>query len=382
MTFNSSPTPSKSIHLSLVIPTYNEAKNISLLIEKLTTLLDGVIPRQYELIVVDDNSEDLTWKVAQDLITIYPQLQVINRQTERGLSTAVLRGWQISRGNIWGVIDADLQHPPDTIVKLLSQIDNGADLAVASRNVDGGGVSEWSVARRFLSRGAQILGLIILPNILGKVSDPMSGFFLVRRRCLNEAFLDPIGYKILIEVLAKGKIGWIGEVGYVFEERKQGESKVSLKHYFDYIHHLLRLRLTVGNLGRFIRFGLVGLSGVFVDMTILYLLSDPSTLGFPLTRSKILAAEFAIVNNFIWNDLWTFGDIAKKQPSFKQKLKRLIKFNLVCLAGLIMNVLLLNIFFNLFSFDRYLSNLLAIALVTIWNYWINLKLSWRSTEVK
>ena len=244
-----------------------------------------------------------------------------------------------------------------------------------------GGVSEWSIFRRFLSRGAQILGLIILPNILGKVSDPMSGYFLVRSRCLNESKLDPIGYKILIEVLAKAKLGWISEVGYVFEERKKGDSKVSLPHYFDYLRHLLRLRLTIGNLGRFIRFGLVGLSGVFVDMTMLYLLSDPSSLALPLTRSKILAAELAIVNNFIWNDLWTFGDIARQQPSWKQKLKRLIKFNVVCLAGLIMNVLLLNIFFNLFSLDRYLSNLLAIALVTIWNYWINLKLSWRSTEV-
>ena len=381
MTFNSSPTASTPIYLSLVIPTYNEAKNISFLIKKLTSLLDGVIPRQYELIIVDDNSEDLTWKVAQDLMSIYPQLQVINRKTERGLSTAVIRGWQISTGEVWGVIDADLQHPPNTIVKLLSQIDKGADLAVASRNVDGGGVSEWSIFRRFLSRGAQILGLIILPNILGKVSDPMSGYFLVRSRCLNESKLDPIGYKILIEVLAKAKLGWISEVGYVFEERKKGDSKVSLPHYFDYLRHLLRLRLTIGNLGRFIRFGLVGLSGVFVDMTMLYLLSDPSSLALPLTRSKILAAELAIVNNFIWNDLWTFGDIARQQPSWKQKLKRLIKFNVVCLAGLIMNVLLLNIFFNLFSLDRYLSNLLAIALVTIWNYWINLKLSWRSTEV-
>ncbi len=381
MLINSNQTQQKQVRLSLIIPTYNEAKNISLLISQLTQLLDTVIPQQYELIIVDDNSPDLTWKIAQELTMTYPQLKVVNRDHERGLSTAVIRGWEISQGEVLGVIDADLQHPPETLAKLWTEIERGADLVVASRNVEGGGVSEWSLLRRCLSRGAQILGLIILPGIIGKISDPMSGYFFVRRHCLMGCQLNPLGYKILIEVLAKGKIAWISEVGYVFQERKEGESKVSRQHYFDYIRHLVRLRLSVGEFGRFIRFALVGLSGVFVDMTILYLLSDPTTLAFPLTRSKILAAELAIINNFLWNDVWTFGDIAKKQPSKKQKFKRLIKFNLVCLAGLIMNVLLLNICFNLFNINRYLANTIAIAIVTIWNYWINLKLSWRSTEI-
>jgi len=141
------------------------------------------------------------------------------------------------------------------------------------------------------------------------------------------------------------------------------------------------LRLSLWQINRFIRFGVVGLSGVFVDMTFLYLLSDPSTLALPLTRSKIIAAELAIINNFLWNDAWTFKDISQKQPGKRQKIKRFIKFNLVCLAGLILNVLLLNFFFNVFGLNRYLANLLAIAFVTIWNYWLNLKLSWRSTEI-
>lgn len=377
---SSTKAEKQTIKLSLVIPTYNEAENITTLIAQLTQILNSLIPQQYELIIVDDNSPDFTGKIAQDLTVVYPQLKVVHRQQEKGLSTAVIRGWQTSHGEVLGVIDADLQHPPETLKGLWREIERGADLAVASRNVDGGGVSEWSIFRRFFSRGAQILGLIILPGIVGKISDPMSGYFFVRRRCLTESRLNPLGYKILIEVLAKGKIAWIGEVGYVFQERKGGKSKVTIQHYWEYIRHLIRLRLSVGEFGRFIRFGLVGLSGVFVDMTILYLLSDPSTLALPLTRSKIMAAEFAIINNFLWNDIWTFGDIAKKQPSKKQKLKRLIKFNLVCLAGLIMNVVLLNICFNLFDFNRYFANLLAIAIVTIWNYWINLKLSWRSTS--
>jgi dolichol-phosphate mannosyltransferase len=369
------------ILFSLIIPTYNEGKNIKNLVEKLTYLLDQIIPHEYELIIVDDDSLDRTWEIALELTEAYPSLRVMRREKEKGLSTAVIRGWQVARGEILGVIDADLQHPPETLLNLWKEIQKGADLAVASRNAEGGGVSDWSALRRFLSRGAQTLGLVILPEVIGRVSDPMSGYFLVRRRCLLDTHLSPLGYKILVEVLGRGKISWITEVGYVFQERQEGESKVTKKQYIDYIRHLIRLRFSLWQITRFIRFGLVGFSGVFVDMTFLYLLSDPSTLALPLTRSKIIASELAIINNFLWNDAWTFKDISQKQPGKRQKIKRLIKFNIICLGGLIINVLLLNFFFNVFGLNRYLANLISIALVTIWNYWLNLKLSWRSTEL-
>ncbi|HEY9634215.1 MAG TPA: glycosyltransferase [Coleofasciculaceae cyanobacterium] len=370
----------RPILLSLVIPTYNEGKNVHKIVSLLSEILDGIIPDAYELIVVDDNSPDGTWQIAAELMPQYPQLRVMRRVEERGLSTAVIRGWQASQGEVLGVIDADLQHPPEVLAKLWSEINRGADLAVASRHVEEGGVSDWSVVRRFLSRGAQTLGLILLPGVVGRVSDPMSGYFLVRRSCLVGRTLSPLGYKILIEVLARGRVPWIGEVGYVFQERLEGESKVTGKQYIDYLRHLLRLRLSLGPVGRLIRFGLVGLTGVVVDMGILYFLSDPSTLGWPLTRSKIIASELAIINNFVWNDFWTFGDIARRQPGKRQRLKRLLKFNTVCLAGLVLNVLLLNLFFN-FGLNRYVANLIAIAFVTLWNFWVNLKLSWRVTQV-
>lgn len=165
------------LRFSLVIPTYQESQNILELIRRLSRLLDSILPDEYELIVVDDDSPDRTWEIAQSLSLEYPQLRVMRRQQERGLSTAVIRGWQVARGEVLGVIDADLQHPPETLLKLWSEIQLGADLAVASRHIEGGGVSEWSLLRRFLSRGAQILGLIILPEVVGRVSDPMSGFF-------------------------------------------------------------------------------------------------------------------------------------------------------------------------------------------------------------
>ncbi|NCQ40444.1 MAG: polyprenol monophosphomannose synthase, partial [Cyanobacteria bacterium] len=194
----------EKIKLSLVIPTYNESKNIPTIIQKLTQLLDSRIPQQYELIIVDDNSPDKTWEVALDLMPIYPQLRVMRRTEEKGLSTAVIRGWQVAKGEVIGVIDADLQHPPETLLNLWEKIEQGADLAIGSRHVEGGGVSDWSATRRFLSRGAQTLGLVILPGVIGRISDPMSGYFLVRRRCLFGCTLSPLGYKILIEVLGRG----------------------------------------------------------------------------------------------------------------------------------------------------------------------------------
>lgn len=369
------------ILLSMVIPTYNESNNIQLLVQRLSQLLDNVIPGAYELIVVDDNSPDLTWEIATALMPEYPQLRVMRRIEERGLSTAVIRGWQAARGEVLGVIDADLQHPPELLLKLWGEIARGGDLAVASRNVDGGGVSDWSPIRRFLSRGAQTLGLIILPEVIGRVSDPMSGYFMVRRSCIADRTLSPLGYKILIEVIARGKVPWIGEVGYVFQERQAGESKVTAKQYVDYLRHLLRLRLSLGPIARFFRFGIVGLSGVFVDMAILYLLSDPTTLGLPLTRSKIIASEFAIINNFLWNDFWTFADISSRQPGKRQRIERLVKFNIICLAGLVLNISIVNLFFNILHINEYVAKLIAIAAVTVWNFWINLKLSWRVTDV-
>jgi len=378
-------------HLSLIVPTYNEGGNIEKIIRILSSILDEALPNDYELIIVDDDSPDRTWEIAQALVTEYPHVRVMRRQAERGLSTAVIRGWQAAQGEVLGVIDGDLQHPPEVLLKLLAAIDQGADLAVASRHVEEGGVSDWSIVRRFLSRGAQMLGLVILPRAISRVSDPMSGYFMVRRSAIAGKLMNPLGYKILIEVLGRGDIERIAEAGYVFQEREEGESKVTWKQYKEYIHHLVRLRFSTGRLGRirqridfpigrFIRFILVGFTGLAVDMGSLYLLYD--VLGLGLTRSAVLAAELAIINNFFWNDLWTFGDISKHQQQRRKVLKRLAKFNIICLMGLILKVLLLNALFNSLHLNAYLANFLAIIAVTIWNFWINLKLSWRVTETK
>lgn len=372
---------SAGIRLSLVIPTFNESKNVPELLRQLRGLFEPVLGDAYELIVVDDDSPDRTWAVALELAQSDPRIRVIRRQGERGLSTAVIRGWQAARGEVLGVMDADLQHPVEVNLGLLSEIDRGATLATASRHVEGGGLSNWSLIRRVLSRGAQLLGLLLLPAVLGRLSDPMSGYFMFRREGIAGVALDPLGYKILIEVVARGNFRWIGEVGYVFRERLEGESKVTWRLYEQYLRHLLKLRIATLPNSRFLKFCVVGGSGVLVDMGLLYVFSDPHMFGWGLTRSKILAAEAAIFTNFLLNDLWTFRDLAGKHAGGWARARRFLGFNAICSVGVALNVILLNLLFNFAHVNRYVANAIAIVAVTGWNYWLNRKLNWTPLSV-
>lgn len=234
-----------ALDLSMVLPTYNESENIAEAVAQLVAVLNGVPGLRYEIIVVDDDSPDRTWELAHQLRGKYPALRVIRRQGERGLATAVVRGWQQARGSGLGVIDADLQHPPEMASKLWEAIANGADLAVASRHVEGGSLSDWKLHRRVISRGAQTIGLLLLPEVVAKVKDPMSGYMMIRRTMLEGRELQPLGYKILLEVLARAPLSAaaISEVPYTFRERNDGKSKVTTRVYAEYLQHLLRLRV-------------------------------------------------------------------------------------------------------------------------------------------
>jgi dolichol-phosphate mannosyltransferase len=367
------------LDLSLVLPTYNESAHVDAIVEQLIAVLDGISALRYEIIIVDDDSPDHTWQKALHLSYKFPQVRAIRRQGQRDLSTAVLCGWQIARGEVFAVMDADLQHPPETIPALWRAMKRGADLAVASRNIEGGGVSDWTIPRRIVSRCAQLLGLVVLPEVTGRVSDPLSGYFMVRRSSLEGRELHPLGYKILVEVLARGEIQKISEVPYVFRETPQRGSKHSPAVLAQYLQHLSRIRIHLLKTSPFVRFCIVGASGTLIDTTMLFLLSDPLTLNWGLTRSKIIAAELALANNFIWNDLWTFGKFSIHQNSLRQRARRFLKFNLLCSVGIILNLIILNIGFNVFHMNRYIANLSAIFVVTFWNYNTNRKLSWRTT---
>jgi dolichol-phosphate mannosyltransferase len=227
--------------LSLVVPTLNERENISEFLAAVRRNLDSALPGAYEVIVVDDDSADRTWEIAAGLVPNFPELRVMRRQNEGGLAVAVIRGWQVARGQILGTINADFQHPPDVLPRLIERSD-GADLVVATRHGDGGGVGDWGVMRQVTSWGAAQIGRWLLPEVYARVSDPLSGCYLVRRSAIHGIPLQPLGYKSLMELLVRGNVRQIHECGYEMRKRARGQSKVHALHPWQYLRHVFRLR--------------------------------------------------------------------------------------------------------------------------------------------
>jgi dolichol-phosphate mannosyltransferase len=365
--------------ISLVIPTYNERENIMLAIKRAHGALQETA-RPFEIIVVDDDSPDRTWEAAEALCPDYPGLRVIRRRNERGLARAVVRGWREARGEILAVMDGDLQHPPETLGRLVKAVrDDGVDIAVASRHVMGGGVSRWNIVRRGVSWSATLMATWVLPGTLRTIRDPMSGYFALRRSVIEGCRLEPEGYKVLLEVLGRGKYQRVAEVPYVFVERQRGGSKLGPRQYWEFILHLLRLSWQTGELNRFLKFSAVGGSGVLVNMGVLILLTSAS-LGY--LSSGIFAVETAIVTNFLLNEFWTFSDFSKKRPGWVRRMIRFLKFNLFCAGGAVINLGVLWMLTEYAGVYYLLSNLFGIGAATLWNYGINANITWESARAE
>ena len=227
--------------LSVVVPTLNESENIVDFLAAVRRTLDACLPGRYEVIVVDDDSADGTGTIAAGLMEGFPQLRVVRRQNEGGLAVAVIRGWQVARGKMLGTINADFQHPPDVLGRLLER-EAGADLLVATRHSDGGGLGDWGLTRRITSWGAAQIGKWLLPEVYARVSDPLSGCYLVRRSAIAGVELRPLGYKSLMEILVRGNVREIHECGYEMRKRERGQSKVHVLHPLQYLRHVMRLR--------------------------------------------------------------------------------------------------------------------------------------------
>jgi len=363
------------ILLSLVIPTYNERNNIVPLIRQVTVALEKVIDN-FEIIIVDDDSPDGTWQVAEELAKGNSHLRVIRRRGEKGLATAVIAGWKAAKGDILGVMDGDLQHPPQVLSEMLNSIVNThADVVIASRNVPGGGVSDWSLRRRCISWGATALTTLILSGIFQITRDPMSGCFFIKRSVVDFHSLNPEGYKILLEVLARGNYRTVVEVPYSFQERKEGGSKLGPMQYVGFFIHLGRLAWETGQIGRFIRFCAVGISGLFVNGGALNFLAEVGGLNY--LSVSVLAMEAAIISNFIWNELWTFRDRSSRKPGMENRMKRLLKFNLICATGAILNTVASWTLTYLAGIYLPISNLIGFGVATLWNYGLNSNYTWQ-----
>lgn len=219
---------------SLVIPTYNEAGGIERLIVALNDVfkqnnLDG------EIIIVDDNSPDGTGAIVDRLAAAYP-VRCLHRPGKMGLSSGVIDGWKFARpdSEALGAMDADFSHDINVFPKMVAALESGEyGLAVGSRYVPGGGIENWPLRRKITSQVA-----IALAKPLTRVKDITSGYFLVRRSAIEGVALDPIGFKIGLEVIAKGHYGNVLEVPYVFTDRVAGESKLNQKEIFNYLKQL------------------------------------------------------------------------------------------------------------------------------------------------
>ena len=233
---------SPSAVLSIVVPTYRERENITELIDRIESSLE---PLEFELIIVDDNSPDGTAQVAEDLNARYGNIKVLKRTGKLGLSSAVLDGFESARAQVLAVMDADLQHPPELLPKMYGKIREGHDLIVASRYVDEGMIKGWSLRRKIVSKGAKILAHALVPNT-GKVKDMISGFFMLKRCVIEGVELNPVGYKVLLEILARGKYNSMVEVPYVFEPRRRGKSNLNIKEAWNYMIHIYKLRRDTG----------------------------------------------------------------------------------------------------------------------------------------
>lgn len=320
--------------ISLVIPTYNEAEVIQETLRRAARALKNS-EEEFELIVVDDAGADGTAELAESLAGELP-VRVLRRSGRLGLATAVIAGWGLARGDVLGVMDADLQHPPEVLADLAKALRKPAvDLAVATRYTAGGGTSSWSLPRRFISWSATHLAGSVLPWTLGAVHDPMSGMFFVRSSALQGAQLDPIGYKILLEVLAKARYREMAEVPYVFAERGQGSSKLGAAQYLEYLAHLVRLARSTGQLGAWVRYAAVGFMGAIVDVVALYWLVG--CVGWRLASALPVAIEVALLSNFLWNERLTFRGERVAERSGSGVLSRLLHYEKVCAPGAVLN---------------------------------------------
>lgn len=298
--------------ISIIIPVYKEAENI----EPTSLEIDEVLSShqiEYEIIYVDDNSCDGTVELCQTLSKSLP-VKLIVRTKDKGLSYAVIEGLNHVRGSICVVMDADLSHPPSAIIKMKELLENNqADFIVGSRYVKGGSIDQkWSLFRRLNSYIATLPALF-----LAKIKDPMSGFFALRTKDLPEInTLNPIGYKIGLEIMVKGRFTQVKEIPIHFSDRQFGESKLSFNEQLKYLVHIIRLyQFSFPLLAKIILYGLVGFTGFLVDATFYFGLQKALDLNHILARG--ISFWPAVTWGWAWHRALTFSDRPKTSKRFQ-----------------------------------------------------------------
>ena len=341
--------------ISIVIPTFNEKENLEELLRRVDSSLRGI---DYEVVIVDDNSPDGTAEEALKLSERYP-VRVMLRAERSGLSSAVLDGMKMARGDIICVMDADLQHPPELLKELYERILEG-DIVIASRYVKGGSVEGWSFLRRLISRASILLARLLIPKVRG-IRDTSSGYFMIKRECLDPE-INPRGFKILLEILAKTECTRIYEVPYSFGLRKHGESKLGLSTMINYLLQLLEL-------SPFIKFSIIGALGTLVNLLSLYAMRY--LIGLEHELASIIAIEISLLNNFTLNDIWTFRK--RRRGSL---ISSLLNYHLANLIGITTQFLVSMSLHRFIGVESILSQFIGIIMGFIVNYSLSRRIVW------
>jgi dolichol-phosphate mannosyltransferase len=345
--------------ISVILPTYNEAQNIRRIIPAIAKVFHDR-SMEGEVIVVDDNSPDGTAKVALSLVDSYP-VKVHVRKKNRGLSRAVIEGLGLAQGEVCVVMDADLSHPVEKIPDMVRPILEGqCDATVGSRYVAGGGAQNWPLVRRIVSKGAGLLAKGVTT-----LSDPTSGFMAVRRSILSGVRLDPLGWKIVLEVVVKTRAR-VTDVPIVFADREQGESKLGLRAQVDYLRHLGRLYAFRYPLFlEFVKFCLVGLTGLVVDTAVLISLVDYAFLDPRV--AAVFAFAAAVSWNYLFNRLWAFESARSSSIA-----RSYLFFVSICLGGLAVRIGVMHLLIEYAGMGEkpwyILASFIGIGVATVFNF--------------
>ncbi|MFP5204837.1 MAG: polyprenol monophosphomannose synthase [Acidobacteriota bacterium] len=245
--------PDAAKRLGLIVPTLNEAANVQDVLEQARAALDdAAIP--FEILVVDDQSCDGTGALVSAIAREDPRIRLIVRNGKRGLAGAILDGWRQTGAEVLGVMDADGQHPPGLLPALYQAIAAGSDLAIGSRYMPGAGIGDWNAVRKLLSSAA-VWATWPLQRRGARAHDPMSGYFLVRRSCIDGIAFQRSGFKLLLEILIRSRAEAVEEIPFAFGVRWHGESKAGMRVGWDYARLLFRLYVGKYGLGRQQRMG-------------------------------------------------------------------------------------------------------------------------------
>ncbi len=360
--------------LSIVVPTFSEAKNLPELYARLVTILKG---ESWELIVVDDDSPDGTADVARAISRDDERVRCIQRIGRRGLSTAVVEGAMSSAAPIVAVMDADLQHDETILPQMLDELRaRDLDIVIGSRYVEGGGTGEWDTRRADISRIAGRLAKGLIPDNL---HDPMSGFFVVRTAVMREAArqLSGFGFKILLDLFASaGRPLRFAEVAYTFRPRVHGESKLDSQVAWEYLMLLVDKR--IGHLirPRLLFFAMVGGSGVVLHYLILTTLYLALGIAFPV--AQLAGTLGAMTSNFFINNFITYRD---RRLRGRRLVRGLLSFYLVCGTGALANIGIAAYAFTQ-NVQWALSAAAGIVVGTLWNYLATAHFTWGSAARK